>query len=174
MVHGIDGMARNGKRSGGTAGRTARLTRRAFVARMAGIAAMGAAAFLVLAAAGCTPEPTGNAGLQNGLPDWADADELVEQTRSLIELYSGRNFEGVAQACPALGLTAEDYASTGDKAIDQLGSLEGYGDHAFMQGADQTGRAYAVVVQIADYANGKAQYTVSFYEDGTVCGFYIK
>lgn len=38
---------------------------------------------------------------------------------------------------------------------------------------DGTGAVYATVVQAATYENATMQFTVSYYEDGTVCGFYI-
>ncbi len=142
------------------------------------------------ALAGCSTDDTGGAASdgsaadgtaassadtapQAGLPDWADEDALTQQARSLIERYNARDYGAVAQACAALGVTEDDWAEASDPLLDQLGAFQGYGDVAFMHADDGTGTVYATVVQAATYENATMQFTVSYYEDGSVCGFYI-
>lgn len=136
------------------------------------LAALAAVAIAVAGVllAGCA----GNGSLSEGLPEWGDEAALTEQAQALVSDYSARDYEAVAQRCAGLGLSAADFAESGDAMLDTLGEFASFADAAYMTGADDEGRAYAVVIQVADYASGSAQYTVSFYEDGTVCGFYAK
>ena len=120
--------------------------------------------------AGCA----GSGSLSEGLPEWGDEAALTEQAQDLMSDYSARDYEAVAQRCAGLGLSASDFAESGDAMLDTLGEFSSFADTVYMTGADDEGHAYAVVIQMADYASGSAQYTVSFYEDGTVCGFYAK
>ena len=138
--------------------------------RIAGVFAVAMALALVLCAVGCS---SGEPSVKQGLPDWANETEITEQVRELIELYVARDFEATAQQCEALGLTAEQYAEKGNLILDKLGAFKGYGDVAYLNGIEN-GTPYATVVQIADFENGSAQFTISVNEDGTFSGFYIK
>lgn len=132
--------------------------------------AAGAIAIAGVLLAGCV----GSGSLSEGLPEWGDEAALTEQAQDLVSDYSARDYEAVAQRCAGLGLSASDFAESGDAMLDTLGEFSSFADTAYMTGADDEGRAYAVVIQMADYASGSAQYTVSFYEDGAICGFYAK
>ncbi len=95
--------------------------------------------------AGCSG---GGSGLSEGVPEWADEAAVVQDAQAVIEDFSARDYAAVAAKGQTVGLTA-----------DQL------------QGA---GAEFVTVVQMADYENGTAQYTISFYEDGSLAGFYVK
>lgn len=136
---------------------------------LAALAAVAIAMAGVLIA-GCA----GGGSLSEGLPEWGDEAALAEQAQALVTDYSARDYEAVSQRCAGLGLSAAAFAESGDAMLDTLGEFSSFSDTVYMTGADDEGRAYAVVIQMADYASGSAQYTVSFYEDGTVCGFYAK
>lgn len=140
-----------------------------------GLVALAAAVTMAFALCliGCSSGGS-DSGVQEGLPEWANETELTEQTRELIDLYSTRDFDAVAEKCEALGLSAEEFAKNGDPIIDQFGAFKDFGDVAYLNGKAKDGTPYATVVQIATYENGSAQYTISFNEDGTVSGFYIK
>lgn len=132
-----------------------------------------AALAFMLCLAGCSSGGSGS-DVQAGLPDWANETELTEQARELIDLYSARDFDAVAEKCSALGLSGEGFAENGNPILDQLGEFKNFGDVSYMNGKAKDGTPYATVVQMAAYENGTAQYTISFNEDDTVSGFYIK
>ena len=128
---------------------------------------------LALCLVGCSSGGS-DSGVQEGLPEWANETELTEQTRELIDLCNARDFDAVAEKCEALGLSADDLTASVGAALDQFGAFKDFGDVAYLNGEAKDGTPYATVVQIATYENGSAQYTISFNEDGTVSGFYIK
>ncbi len=136
---------------------------------IAAIVGLFAALSFSLAMTGCAS--SGN--LAEGLPDWADEQTVTQTAHEVIDAYSSRDYDAVAQMCPALGLSADEYAANGDPLLDQLGAFVQYGDHAFLHG-ESDGTSFATVVQIAEYENGQAQYTVSVNQDGSVSGFYVK
>ena len=48
------------------------------------------------------------------------------------------------------------------------------GDVSFASGKTDDGKEFVRVIQIANYESGKLTYTVSFFEDGAVAGFFVK
>ncbi|WP_139651822.1 DUF3887 domain-containing protein [Raoultibacter phocaeensis] len=138
-----------------------------------GVLVTMAALACALCLIGCSSSGSGS-DVQEGLPDWANETQLTEQTRELIDLYTARDFDAVAEKCEPLGLSAEDFAQNGDPILDQLGAFKDFGDVAYLNGKAKDGTPYATVVQIANYENGPAQYTISFNEDDSISGFYIK
>ena len=139
-----------------------------------GIVAAAAALAFALCLAGCSSGASGDSSIQAGLPEWANEAELTEQTQELIDQYNARDFDSVAKQCGTLGVSAEDFAESGNPILDQLGAFKSFGDVSYMNGKAKDGTPYATVVQMASYENGSAQFTVSFNEDDTVSGFYIK
>ena len=120
--------------------------------------------------AGCS----GGSGLSEGVPEWADEAAVVQDAQAVIEDFSARDYDSVAAKGQTVGLTADQLQGAGDAVLDALGALSGFGDSACMTGADGAGAEFVTVVQMADYENGTAQYTISFYEDGSLAGFYVK
>lgn len=142
--------------------------------KILGIAAAAAVLAFALCLVGCSSGSSADSGIQAGLPEWANEADLTEQTQGLIDQYNARDFDGVAKQCEALGLSAEDFAESGNPILDQLGAFKSFGDASYMNGKAKDGTPYATVVQMASYENGSAQFTVSFNEDDTISGFYIK
>ena len=107
------------------------------------------------------------------LPEWADTDTLTENARVLIDTMNKFDYEGVAKIYdnPAVDASAFEH---GGKTIESLGTFNKYGDVAFTSGKTETGKEFVRVIQIADYAHGKLTFTVSFFENGDVAGFFVK
>ena len=143
------------------------LNRREFVASTAGLAL--AVPFVGLLT-GCGK--SGNA--EQGLPSWADKDKVTQLARDVIDAYNARDYDAiVAQWFMDSGLTADQLKQGADQIAAKLGAFESYADVAYLSGSSN-GVDFATVIQIAQYANGKAQFTVSFTQDNKLCGFYVK
>lgn len=150
--------------------RTATPSRRAQLPRnITLLSPLFAALALILALTGCAT----SGSLEEGLPDWTDEQTVTQTAQQVIDAYNARDYDAVAQMCPALGLSAEEYAQSGDGLLDQLGAFTEYADAAFLHG-ETDGTQYATIVQIANFENGSAQFTVSVNQDGSVSGFYVK
>ena len=73
------------------------------------------------------------------------------------------------------GIEYEQLQENLDYVFDKLGEFESYEKISVVGGQDKdTETPYAVVVLLAKYEEGKAQYTVTF-DTGMKCiGFYVK
>lgn len=132
------------------------------------------AAVAVLALAGCSGGAAQQGGsVQAGLPDWADKEALAAQAHEVAEHALEHDWDAVLEGSALSGVTAEDMAAACDAVIDNAGEFESFADSAFMQG-EEGGRQYAAVLQRVECADATLQFTLSFYEDGTLCGFYVK
>ena len=107
------------------------------------------------------------------LPDWADTEVLDTQARAVIDTMNALDYEGVAALYDNPEVTADIFESSGE-TISAMGAFTGYGDAVYVGGKAQDGQEYATVIQVADYENGKLTFTVSFFEDGTLAGFFMK
>lgn len=116
----------------------------------------------------------GGSALNDGLPEWADEAAIVQETQTVVEDFNARDYAAIAAKAEGIGLTADQLQSAGDAMLDNLGEFSDFGDVAFLNGDDGSGNIYATVIQIANYSNGNAQYTISFYEDGSLAGFFVK
>ena len=96
----------------------------------------------------------------NKLPEWADTEVLTENARVLIDTLNDFDYEGVAKIY-------------NNPAVD-ASTFEDYGDVSFASGKTDDGKEFVRVIQIANYESGKLTYTVSFFEDGAVAGFFVK
>lgn len=135
---------------------------------VASTAAFALAVCAILAGCG------GGSALNDGLPEWADEAAITQETQAVVEDFSARDYAAVAAKAGDIGLTADQLQSAGDTLLDGLGEFSGFGDVAFLNGDDGSGNIYATVIQVANYANGSAQYTIGFYEDGSLAGFFVK
>ena len=124
------------------------------------------AALAVLCLAGCGSSAS-DENYREGLPAWADEAAVTEQAREIIELVNARDFDEVAARWDD-GKLEQGLGG----ALDQFGSFEGFADVRYGQ-SEPGGRSAATVVQRADYENQKAQFNVSFYEDGSLAGLYV-
>ncbi len=121
-----------------------------------------AAGLVLLTACGAAP-----------LPDWADEETLTQQAQSVIDQMNAGDYAGIAALYNNPEVTAETFAPGGE-TVTAMGAFTGYGDAACLGGKTQEGQEYGTVIQVADYENGKLTYTVSFFEDGTLAGFFVK
>ena len=80
----------------------------------------------------------------------------------------------VSEAAGGLVGTGDELGQNLAPSFEQLGSFDAYGGAASGHAADKDGKEYVTVVQQASYQQGSAQFTVSFYEDGSLCGLYMK
>ena len=129
------------------------------------------AALAVLCLAGCGSSAS-DENYREGLPAWADEAAVTEQAREIIELVNARDFDEVAARWDDGNATAEKLEQGLGGALDQFGSFEGFADGRYGQ-SEPGGRSAATVVQRADYEQQKAQFNVSFYEDGSLAGLYV-
>lgn len=137
------------------------------------VAAMLATAVLALALAGCgTPVSEVDKSVKEGLPAWADEAAVTAQAFEVIEDVNARDFKAVAERWNDAAITAEKLEQSIGAGLDKLGAFKGYGDVSFLQG-DADGRSYATVVQVVEYENAEDPVRVSFYEDGSMAGFFM-
>lgn len=126
---------------------------------------------------GCSPteplvEQSSSAPVQ-GVPGWAAEEDLLAHAQQVIADFDSENYEALALASNGL-LTTAQLQPVGAQVTQALGDFGSFGDVAYLQGMDSTGAPYATVVQGALYDRGNALYTVSFSEDGTLVGFYVR
>lgn len=107
------------------------------------------------------------------LPDWADTDALTEKARVMIDTLNAYDYEGVAALYDDPAVDASTFEAAGE-LIEEAGAFVDYGQTAFTTGTADDGRDYVCVIQIANYENEKYAFTVSYFEDGSVAGFYLK
>ena len=85
---------------------------------------------------------------------------------------NARDFDEVAARWDDENATAEKLEQGLGGALDQFGAFEGFTDVKYGQ-SEPAGRSAVTVIQRADYENQKAQFNVSFYEDGSLAGLYV-
>ena len=98
---------------------------------------------------------------------------LTENARVLIDTLNDFDYEGVAKIYNNPAVDASTFEASG-KTVESLGAFEDYGDVSFASGKTDDGKEFVRVIQIANYESGKLTYTVSFFEDGAVAGFFVK
>ena len=119
------------------------------------------------------------AGCGNKLSDKFDEEEVKEAAETMINLSpdmdAAMKLAEQTEKSPLgkqiLGQLQENL----DYVFDKLGEFESYEKISVVGGQDKdTETPYAVVVLLAKYEEGKAQYTVTF-DTGMKCiGFYVK
>lgn len=134
-------------------------------------------ALLACLLVGCSPaepvvEQSSSAPVQ-GIPSWATEEDLLAHAQQVIADFDSENYEALASASNGL-LTTAQLQPVGTQIAQALGDCTSFGDAAYLQGTDSSGAPYATVVQEVLYDRGNALYTVSFSEDGTLVGFYVR
>lgn len=109
----------------------------------------------------------------NKLPEWADTDTLTENAQILIDTLNRFDYEGVAEIYNNPAVTAATFEESGE-LVSGMGTFTDYGAASFFTGKTDSGQEYVKVIQIANYEHGKLTFTISFFEDGSVAGFYVK
>lgn len=129
------------------------------------------AALAVLFLAGCGSGAS-DENYREGLPAWADEAAVTGQAQEIIDLVNARDFDEVAARWDDENATAEKLEQGLGGALDQFGAFVGFADAKYGQ-SEPGGRSAVTVIQRADYENQKAQFNVSFYEDGSLAGLYV-
>lgn len=106
-------------------------------------------------------------------PAWADEAKFSGLAEGVVDTFNGGDLDAVATAFGTQDVTA-DMFTTSYTTVQGYGAFDSFGDATFTGGKDKSGTEYVTVILPAQYANGKATFTVSFYEDGTLCGFFMK
>ena len=118
------------------------------------------------------------AGCGNKLSDKFDEEEVKEAAETMINQVNSGELKDVYENtfAPVMrqGIEYEQLQENLDYVFDKLGEFESYEKISVVGGQDKdTETPYAVVVLLAKYEEGKAQYTVTF-DTGMKCiGFYV-
>ncbi|MBC2890430.1 DUF3887 domain-containing protein [Gordonibacter massiliensis (ex Traore et al. 2017)] len=136
---------------------------------LAAVVLVAALAMLGLASCGSS---SSDENFQEGLPAWADEAAITEQAREIVDLVNARDFGEVAARWDDENVSAEKLEQSLGAALDQFGAFEGFADAKYGQ-SEPDGRSAATVIQRVDYEKQKAQFNVSFYEDGSLAGLYV-
>lgn len=106
-------------------------------------------------------------------PDWANEEELVAKAQTIIDALNAQDLEEVTTLYDNPEITAETFADSG-QLVKEMGDFEKYGEYTIEGGKTDDGQEYARVIQTATYKEGTLIFTVSFFEDGSVAGFYVQ
>lgn len=109
----------------------------------------------------------------NKLPEWANTDALTEDAQVIIDTLNKFDYEGVAEIYNNPEITASTFEASGE-LLSSMGNFVDYGDTTYTAGKTDSGQEYVRVIQIANYEKGKLTFTVSFFENGEVAGFYVQ
>ena len=138
-------------------------------ARCVALAVLAAAGLAVLLLAGCSksdPAP------QSGLPSWADQAAVTAQAREVVEEAVARDWPALAERFADGGVTPEQLDKSLSETFDSLGGMQEYADATYLQG-ESKGRSYATILQDVKFQNGEGEFRISFFEDGSLAGFYF-
>ena len=112
--------------------------------------------------------------MQDSVPEWANETELAQSAHDLIEGFNAGDYETIAELGKGVGLTKGHTKDAAESVLPELGAIKSYSDTTFASDIDRWGEPYAIVFQTVEYENGSIEYTVSFYEDGTLAGFFVR
>ncbi|MEE0435157.1 MAG: DUF3887 domain-containing protein [Peptococcaceae bacterium] len=108
----------------------------------------------------------------NSAPEWADEDALVAKAQTMIDALNAQDIDKVVAIYNHPEVTAESFAES-SQLVKDMGAFENYGEYSLEGGATDDGQEYARLIQTATYEGGTLIYTISFFEDGSVAGFYV-
>lgn len=128
-----------------------------------------AVGLVVLVLAGCSKSDPPS---QNGLPPWISEAAIASQSQEVIEEAVARDWSTLAERFADGGVSAEQLDKSLSEVFDDLGSIEENTSAAYMQG-ESKGRPYATILQDVKFQNGEGQFRISFFEDGSLAGFYF-
>lgn len=109
----------------------------------------------------------------NAAPEWADETALVTKAQTMIDAMNAQDVDKVAEIYDNPEVTAEAFVESAQMVKD-MGAFEEYGEYTIEGGTVEDGREIAVVIQTASYEKGTLIYTVSFFEDDSLAGFYVQ
>lgn len=133
------------------------------------VLALAALAVACVATLGCS---RADKQVEQGLPAWTDEEGILAWAHVAADEFNERDYQAVADRFSDKGVTADQIKEGLEETQDAYGAFTGYGEASFLQG-ESKGRSYATVVQKAHYENGTGEFRISFFEDGTLAGFYF-
>ena len=139
------------------------------VSRRATLLMLAAVGLAVLLLAGCSKS---DPAAQSGLPPWIDEDAITAQSHEVVEEAVARDWPKVAERFADGGVSAEQLDKSLSEAFDSLGDMDEYAGATYMQG-ESKGRSYATILQDVKFQNGEGEFRISFFEDGSLAGFYF-
>lgn len=110
--------------------------------------------------------------VQEGLPSWIGEDAIAVHADEVIDDALARNYAAVADRFADEGVTAEQLDKSLSETFVQLGTFKDYTDASYLQG-ESKGRPYATISQGVAFENGNGEFRISFFEDGSLAGFYF-
>ena len=108
----------------------------------------------------------------SNVPDWADTATETELAEQVVDLFNAGDAEAISEMFKDEDVSVEAITKARE-TIDDMGAFVSYGD-ATISGGTKNNKDYVTVSLPAAYENGSKTYTISFYQDGSLAGFYVK
>lgn len=112
------------------------------------------------------------------LADCFDEETVEESAKAAITLGESGNYEEFIKLfddAVAESMTQEVYEKQYLSVVEEKGAFESFSDGVLVGQTDpNTGAHYAGVVLVANYEDGKIQYTIGYNEDMKLIQFLIK
>ena len=108
-----------------------------------------------------------------------EEEKVIEEANAVIQMINEGETEAVWEdkfnAKMQSGLTKEDWLSAIDPIMEDAGEFQSYEKEA-VTGTEEpdTGEEFATAVIVAEYENGKNQYTITFNKSMQLTGFFVK
>lgn len=108
-----------------------------------------------------------------------EKEEVIEEAKGIIQMINEGETEAVWEekfnAKMQSALTKEDWLSAIDPIMEDAGEFQSYEKEA-VTGTEEpdTGEEFATAVIVAEYENGKNQYTITFNKSMQLTGFFVK
>ena len=108
-----------------------------------------------------------------------EEEKVIEEANAVIQMINEGETEAVWEdkfnAKMQYALTKEDWLSAIDPIMEDAGEFQSYEKEA-VTGTEEpdTGEEFATAVIVAEYENGKNQYTITFNKSMQLTGFFVK
>ena len=108
-----------------------------------------------------------------------EEEKVIEEANAVIQMINEGETEAVWEdkfnAKMQSALTKEDWLSAIDPIMKDAGEFQSYEKEA-VTGTEEpdTGEEFATAVIVAEYENGKNQYTITFNKSMQLTGFFVK
>ena len=108
-----------------------------------------------------------------------EEEKVIEEAKAVIQMINEGETEAVWEdkfnAKMQYALTKEDWLAAIDPIMEDAGEFQSYEKEA-VTGTEEpdTGEEFATAVIVAEYENGKNQYTITFNKSMQLTGFFVK
>lgn len=108
-----------------------------------------------------------------------EEEKVIKEAKAVIQMINEGETEAVWEdkfnAKMQSALTKEDWISAIDPIMEDAGEFQSYEKEA-VTGTEEpdTGEEFATAVIVAEYENGKNQYTITFNKSMQLTGFFVK